>query len=103
MNPPRGFDNASKLVPTVEPVYFDDEPEPTSDSSADRAELFRKICDILEDGPDKSAAVRIAALRRVAGIDTSPLRESARKLGCSHTALADAVKAIQVGLKSDSF
>ena len=103
MSPPRGFDDDSNPVPTVEPVFFDDAPEPTSASAEDRAELFRKICDILEAGPDKSAAIRIAALRRVAGFDASPLRESARKLGCSHTALADAVKAIQVGLKSDSF
>ena len=82
MSPPRGFDDVSNAVPTVEPVYFDDAPEPTSASAEDRAELFRAICDLL-DCPTKKSAARVAAFRHCMGHDTRPLRQLASELGIS--------------------
>ena len=88
-------------VAVVEPEIYA-APEPVSVSRAEAAELLRWTCAALE-GPDKSAVIRIAALRRAAGIDRTSLREAARKLHCSPDTLARAVQAIQAGIKSNTF
>ena len=84
-------------------VFFDD-PAPVTDTDfTDFAVRFRIICDLLDEGPPKSAAIRIAALRRVLGYDRSSLREKTRELRCSPSTLHAAVKAILEGMKSNSF
>ena len=81
-----------------------DESLPVRDESFDDfAERFRIVCDLLEKGPAKSAAIRIAALRRVLGYDRSSLREKTAELRCSPSTLHAAVKTILRGMKSNSF
>ena len=89
-----------QVVPVAPPPdrYFDDSPEPTQGSVADSAEILRAVCDLL-DGPAKSSAVRVAALRRLAGVDKSPLRQAARKVSCSPATLSTAIKSIEQSLK----
>jgi hypothetical protein len=94
-----------EIVPIQPPpeTFFDDSLPPTDRDYADFAERFRIICDLLEQGPPKSAAIRIAALRRVLGYDRSSLRQKTRELNCSPSTLHTAVKAILRGMKSNSF
>lgn len=104
-----GDGDKTRIVPRVEPVFFDEEGERVDPSLTDRPHLFqeslpqifRKFLDIIEDGPDKSAAVRAAALRRVAGLDGRPLREAVRNRKFSRTALASAENRIKKKLQID--
>lgn len=97
--------NESQVVP-IQPapdVFFDDPfpiPEP---GYADFSERFRIICDLLDTGPQKSAAIRIAALKRILGYDNTSLRDGARLLHCSPSTLHAAVRTILKGMKSNTF
>jgi hypothetical protein len=105
MTLPRGLAFEGKAVVPVAPgpdKFFDDMPESVQGSVADSAEILRAICDLL-DGPAKSTAVRVAALRRLAGVDKSPLRHAARKVSCSPATLLTAKKAIEQALKLNAF
>jgi hypothetical protein len=105
MTLPRGMAfEVKQVVPVAPPPdkYFDDVPEPIQASIADSVELLRAICDLL-DGPAKSTAARVAALRRIAGRDKTPLREAARKASCSPATLLTAKRAIEQALKLNTF
>jgi hypothetical protein len=93
-----------RAVPVVMPAdrFFDDEPDPAQGSLADNAEILRAVCSLL-DGPAKTTAVRVAALRRLAGVDRTPLRHAARKVSCSPATLLAAKKAIEQALKLNTF
>jgi hypothetical protein len=95
---PRGhaFENDA-IVPTTDAaVYFDDPPEP---DDATRAAIFRAVCDMLTDGPGKSVALRLAALRRIAGHDQRPLRDIAADQKVSVSTLHAAIGAIRTRLQ----
>jgi len=89
-----------EVVPVAPPPdeFFDDPPPALRQGIADNAEILRAVCDLL-DGPAKSSAVRVAALRRLAGVDKTPLREAARKASCSPATLLTAKRAIEQSLK----
>jgi hypothetical protein len=95
----------SQVVP-VQPApdtFFDDPLPDINPGFSTFAERFRLICDLLDNGPAKSAAIRIAALKRILGYDNTSLRDGARKLHCSPSTLHLAVNAILKGMKSNSF
>ena len=105
MTLPRGLAFEGNAVVPIAPApskFFDDVPEATQASVADSAEMLRAVCDLL-DGPAKSSAVRVAALRRLAGVDKTPLRQAARKVSCSPATLLTAKRAIEQALKLNTF
>ena len=67
--------------------------EPAGDT--DRAEVLRKICDVLEDGRPNTMAARLAALKYHWRMSDLSLREAAKKAGCGVVTLLDARRKIE--------
>jgi hypothetical protein len=75
------------VVPAVMPPDFADAPPPDDASRTDRVELFRRVITILEDGPARSMAVRLATLKYLWKIEGLSLRNAAKKANCNLSAL----------------
>jgi hypothetical protein len=95
MSLPRGlgFDDAGQPVPVVMPVYHDDAPEPEA-ASGDRAEIVRRVCDFLEDGPPRQMAARLEALKMHFRLSGSTLREAAVLARTSRNSVHRAVRKV---------
>jgi hypothetical protein len=81
------------VVPFEQARVYDDLDQLPSDlamslASARSEELLRRTLDVIADGPAKSSAARLAAVRRFLKHDERPLREVAVELkislGCLH-------------------
>ena len=114
MTPGQGYDDRDgeelvfagdgKPTPTVDHPYFtrpghaELEPE-TVTPPRDFETYANRVLDVL-DGPPRTSAARVAALRRIMGRDDRPLRAIAGEIGCSVSTLHDAVKAAEAKLFS---
>jgi hypothetical protein len=104
MTLPRGyaFEGDGKdvrAVPFTMPEV-DREPEPETVTPPRDFETYaNRVLDVL-DGPPRTSAARVAALRRIMGRDDRPLRAIAGEIGCSVSTLHDAVKAAEAKLFS---
>lgn len=104
MTLPRGYafegDGANcRAVPFTMPEV-DREPEPETVTPPRDFETYaNRVLDVL-DGPPKTSAARVAALRRIMGRDDRPLRAIAGEIGCSVSTLHDAIKAAEAKLFS---
>ena len=105
MTLPRGYafegeGNDVRAVPFTMPEV-DREPEPETVTPSRSWDTFlTRVLAVLE-GPPRTSAVRVAALKRVAGMDNDrPLRAIAGEIGCSVSTLHDALKAAEAKLFS---
>jgi hypothetical protein len=102
MSLPRGYafegeGEEVRAVPVVDPVYHDD--AETAAPPRDFETYAERLLSVLE-GPPKTSAARVAALRRIMGRDARPLRAIAGEIGCSISTLHDAIRAAEAKLFS---
>jgi hypothetical protein len=91
-----GEGEARQAVPFVMPEVYQADAENAGPSRP--WDIFlNRVLDVLE-GPPKSAAVRIAAVKRIAGRDDRTLRVISAELGCPLSSLHDAIKAAETKL-----
>jgi len=104
MTLPRGyaFEGEGKDVRAVPFTMPDVDPElepETVTPPRDFETYASRVLDVL-DGPPRTCAARVAALRRIMGRDDRPLRAIADEIGCSVSTIHDAIKAAEAKLFS---